>query len=67
VCRVSTTKGNDRREKEIYADYNGRRIYFCCPGCIGAFKKDPAKYLKKVDAEIEKAKDAAAAAAKTGG
>jgi YHS domain-containing protein len=23
-------------------------VYFCCPGCIETFKKDPAKYLKKM-------------------
>ncbi len=45
--------------KTIYTDHNGRRIYFCCAGCEGTFKKDPAKYLAKVDAEIQKAKDAA--------
>ena len=49
--------------KAIYADHNGRRVYFCCAGCVDTFKKDPAKYLKKVDAEIKKAKDAAGAAA----
>ena len=49
--------------KEIYADHNGRRVYFCCAGCVDAFKKDPEKYVAKVDAEIKKAKDAAGAAA----
>jgi len=29
--------------------HEGRLVRFCCKGCIGAFKKDPAKYLKKVD------------------
>ncbi len=31
---------------KMYADYKGRRYYFCCAGCPGAFKKDPAKYAK---------------------
>ncbi len=35
-------------DKKYYADYQGRRVYFCCGGCIGAFKKDPAKFLKKI-------------------
>ena len=35
-------------DKTIYADYQGRRVYFCCRGCIAAFKKDPDKYLKKL-------------------
>ena len=38
--------------KKHYADYNGRRIYFCCPACIETFKKDPEKYIRKVDEEL---------------
>ena len=38
---------------KIYTDYEGRRIYFCCSGCVNTFKKDPAKYIAKVDAEIK--------------
>lgn len=34
--------------KEVYTDYQGQRIYFCCSGCIAEFKKDPEKYLKKM-------------------
>ena len=34
--------------KEIYTDYNGMRIYFCCGGCDGEFKADPEKYLKQM-------------------
>lgn len=37
--------------KDLYADHNGKRVYFCCPGCIPEFKKDPEKYLKKLQAE----------------
>ena len=37
---------------DIYVDYEGRRIYFCCLSCVEAFKKDPEKYVEKVDAEI---------------
>jgi YHS domain-containing protein len=33
-------------DKKVYTDYKGKRIYFCCPGCIATFKKDPEKYLK---------------------
>jgi len=29
-----------------FADYNGRRYYFCCGGCPGAFKADPAKFAE---------------------
>ena len=47
TCPVMGGKIN----KKYYADYQGKRVYFCCPACIGTFKKDPAKYLKKLDAE----------------
>lgn len=38
-------------DKKTYADYNGKRVYFCCSGCIPQFKQDPDKYLKKLAAE----------------
>jgi YHS domain-containing protein len=34
--------------KNIYADYQGNRVYFCCPPCLREFKKDPDKYVKKM-------------------
>lgn len=36
-------------DKNIYTDYNGRRIYFCCESCRQSFSKDPEKYLKKFE------------------
>ena len=27
----------------------GKRVYVCCGGCVGAVKKDPEKYLKKLE------------------
>ena len=38
-------------DKNVYVDYQGKRIYFCCPGCDVEFKKDPEKYLKKLQDE----------------
>lgn len=35
--------------KEVYVDYNGKRIYFCCDGCPQEFMKDPPKYMKKLE------------------
>ncbi len=37
--------------KEIYADHDGKRVYFCCAMCIDTFKKDSAKYFKKLENE----------------
>ena len=35
-------------DKKVYVDYQGKRVYFCCTGCDAEFKKDPEKYLKKI-------------------
>ncbi|MDD4869055.1 MAG: YHS domain-containing protein [Kiritimatiellae bacterium] len=36
-------------DKKYFADYDGKRIYFCCGSCPAVFKKDPAKYVKKLE------------------
>jgi YHS domain-containing protein len=36
--------------KEIFVDHEGKRIYFCCQSCVDTFKKDPAAYMKKLEA-----------------
>ncbi len=38
-------------DKKVYMDYQGRRVYFCCSGCVQAFKKEPDKYIKKMEDE----------------
>lgn len=38
-------------DKALFVDYEGKRIYVCCDGCIGKIKKDPAKYVKQLEAE----------------
>jgi YHS domain-containing protein len=35
-------------DKNVYTDYKGRRVYFCCTSCKAKFKEDPEKYLKKL-------------------
>ncbi|MCC6403174.1 MAG: YHS domain-containing protein [Fimbriimonadaceae bacterium] len=47
VCPVMGTKVESPEKAVGYQDYEGKRYYFCCDGCPGAFKKDPAKYVKK--------------------
>jgi YHS domain-containing protein len=34
--------------KEIYTEYKGKKVYFCCPGCKEQFEKEPEKYLGKL-------------------
>lgn len=45
-------------DKQIYTDYEGKRVYFCCEACVAEFKKDPERYVGKMEAEgvvLEKA------------
>ncbi len=37
--------------KEVFTDYNGMRIYFCCAGCDRQFKADPEKYIQQMRAK----------------
>ena len=36
-------------DKNVYTDYKGRRVYFCCKACIESFEKDPENYLRKLE------------------
>jgi YHS domain-containing protein len=42
VCPVMTSNEVD---PDIFTDYEGKRVYFCCFNCKAAFEKDPQKYL----------------------
>lgn len=35
-------------DKAIFVEYKGKKVYFCCPGCIEEFNKNPDKYTKKL-------------------
>lgn len=37
--------------KNQYVDHDGKRVYICCKGCEAPLKKDPAKYIQKLEAE----------------
>lgn len=52
--------------KDIYVDYKGKRIYFCCEGCDDEFKKNPEKYMKKLEAQGVELEKIPAAAGKKG-
>ena len=34
--------------KDLYTEYKGKKVYFCCAGCKEQFEKDPDKYLSKL-------------------
>ena len=44
--------------KEVFVDYKGKRIYFCCNACIERFNEEPEKYMKKLKEDGAKLKDA---------
>ncbi|HSV27602.1 MAG TPA: YHS domain-containing protein [Sedimentisphaerales bacterium] len=35
-------------DKNVFVEYKGQRVYFCCPGCKDEFEKDPEKYIEKL-------------------
>ena len=45
ICPVMGNK----IDKNVFADYKGKRIYFCCGTCLEAFKKNPEKYLQLME------------------
>ena len=45
VCPVMGGQVNTN----LYVDADGKRVYFCCKGCTAGFKKDPAKYISKLE------------------
>lgn len=39
-------------KKDVVTDFEGGKVYFCCPGCIAKFNKDPNKYLPALYKQI---------------
>jgi YHS domain-containing protein len=35
-------------DKSIFVEYQGKKVYFCCPACQDVFNKDPEKYISKL-------------------
>ncbi len=40
-------------DPEVYTDYRGVRVYFCCPPCIPKFEADPQQYIPKLPQVIQ--------------
>ena len=56
VCVVSDEKfGGDMGDPYVFT-YEGREVKLCCKGCLDDFKKDTAKYVKKMEEAEAKAK-----------
>lgn len=39
-----------RINRALHVDYDGRRLYVCCPGCLPAVRRDPARYVHQLEA-----------------
>jgi YHS domain-containing protein len=63
TCVVTDEKLGDMGEPYVIK-HQGREIKFCCKGCVKDFNKEPAKYLKKLDAAEKKPGKQTPAAAK---
>jgi YHS domain-containing protein len=48
TCVVSGEKLGEMGDPYVYV-HEGREIKFCCKNCVKDFKKDPAKYIKKIE------------------
>ena len=44
TCPIS----GDKIDKNVFAEYKGKKVYFCCAQCKAAFEKEPEKYLAKL-------------------
>ena len=55
TCVVSDEKLGSMG-KPYVIKHEGREVQFCCKSCEKDFKKEPAKYLKKIDEAAKKAK-----------
>ena len=57
TCVVSDEKLGDMGDTYVFT-HEGREIKLCCKSCFKDFKKDPAKYIKKIEDAEAKAKKA---------
>jgi YHS domain-containing protein len=56
TCPVSGDKLGEMGKPYVF-EYKGREVKLCCPDCKKDFEKEPAKYLKKIEAADKDAKN----------
>src|SRR5947207_5709276 len=56
TCPVSGEKLGDMGKPFVF-DYQGQEVKLCCKSCKKDFDKDPAKYIKKIEAGEKPAAD----------
>ena len=52
-------------DTKYFAEYKGKKVYFCCSGCVEKFAKEPEKYLSKLPQFKEAAESTVKEAEKT--
>ena len=57
TCIVSGEKLESGGMKTFTFVHEGQEVKLCCKSCMKDFKKDPAKYMKKIQEAQAKAKD----------
>jgi hypothetical protein len=55
TCVVSGEKLGEMGDPYVFT-HDGKEVRLCCKSCLKDFKKDPAKYMKKVEAAEKKNK-----------
>ena len=55
TCPVSGDKLGEMGKPYVFK-HEGREVQLCCKDCLKDFKKDPAKYIKKLEKAEAKAK-----------
>jgi hypothetical protein len=56
TCVVSGEKLGGMGKEYVFT-HEGQEVKLCCKSCLKDFKKDPAKYMKKIQEAEAKAKD----------
>lgn len=55
TCVVSDEKLGDMGAPYVFT-HDGREVKLCCKSCLKDFKKDPAKFVKKMETAEKSAK-----------
>src|SRR5262245_18386882 len=58
TCLVTDEEINEKGDMKPYSFvHEGREVRLCCKSCLKDFKKEPAKYMAKIDAAEKKEKE----------
>lgn len=44
ICPVM----GDKINKNVFTEYKGKKVYFCCQMCVKKFETNPGKYIAKL-------------------